>query len=169
MWCGTRSPARGRHRRCSPTRSAITGLAFDPTGRRLATAGYSDGTVKMWFATGLQQEGPRLATDPGATSAVAFDPGGKHLLSSGHRWRRRVVWPRPPAWPGGGQACSLAGRNLTRAEWAQLVSVPALHVRVSVSRPPARRAAAHADECPAGAGCWGYPVSSGLPPYTASA
>ncbi len=99
---------------------AITSVAFDPTGRRFATAGSGDGTIKVWFTAGLQQEGPRLAADPDATSAVAFDPGGKDLLVVDDRGGA-FAWPTSlPAWQQ--DACTLAGRNLTRAEWAQFVA-----------------------------------------------
>jgi WD40 repeat protein/DNA-binding SARP family transcriptional activator len=101
---------------------AITSVAFDPSGRRFATAGSGDGTIKMWFAAGLEQEGARLTSDPGATSAAAFAPGGNALLvvddhGGAFAWPASLV-----AWQQ--DACTLAGRNLTPAEWAQFVSGP---------------------------------------------
>jgi len=100
----------------------ITSVSFDPTGRRFATAGEGDGTIRVWFTEGLQQEGTRLGSDPGATSAVAFEPGGKVLLAVDDHGGA-FSWPASlAAWQQ--QACSLAGRNLTRAEWAQLVAGP---------------------------------------------
>ena len=102
---------------------AITSVAFDPSGRRFATAGSGDGTIKLWFIAGLQQEGPRLASDPDATSVAAFEPGGKALLVVDDHGGA-FAWPTSlGAWET--DACSLAGRNLTRAEWAQLVAGPA--------------------------------------------
>ncbi|MBV9606815.1 MAG: winged helix-turn-helix domain-containing protein [Solirubrobacterales bacterium] len=101
---------------------AITSVAFDPTGQRFATAGSGDGTVKVWFTDGLQQEGPRLASDPGATSAVAFEPGSQDLLAVDDHGGA-FAWPAAlSAWQQ--DACALAGRNLTRAEWAQFVGGP---------------------------------------------
>jgi WD40 repeat protein len=101
---------------------AITSLAFDPTGRRFATAGSGDGAIKLWFTTGLQQEGPRLASDPGATSAVGFEPGGKALVAVDNHGGA-FAWPASlTAWQQ--DACAVAGRNLTRAEWAQFVGDP---------------------------------------------
>jgi WD40 repeat protein len=101
---------------------AITSLAFDPSGGRFAIAGQGDGTVKIWFTAGLAQEGPRLASDPGASSTAVFEPGGKALLvvdDGGGAY----AWPTSPAaWQE--RACSLAGRNLTRTEWAQFVAGP---------------------------------------------
>jgi WD40 repeat protein len=100
----------------------ITSVSFDATGRRLATAGEDDGTIKVWFTAGLMQEGTRLGSDPGATSAAAFAPGGQVLLAVDDHGGA-FSWPASlAAWQQ--QACSLAGRNLTRAEWAQLVAGP---------------------------------------------
>jgi WD40 repeat protein len=101
----------------------ITSVAFDPTGRRFAVTGYGDGTVKVWFTKGLQQEGPRLATDPGATSAAAFDDTRSNMLLVVDDHGGAFTWPASPAgWEQ--RACALAGRNLTRAEWAQFVAGP---------------------------------------------
>jgi WD40 repeat protein len=120
MW----SPATGR--RVAPPLLAdpapITSLGFDPTGRRFVTTSYGDGTVKVWFTAGLQQEGPRLPVDPGATSAAAFEPRGEKLLVVDDRGAA-FAWPTSLAsWQQ--DACTLAGRNLTRAEWAQFVTGP---------------------------------------------
>jgi WD40 repeat protein len=100
----------------------ITDVAFDQSGRRFATTGDEDGTIKLWFTAGLQQEGPRLAADPDSTSAAAFEPGVGGLLVVDDR-ARGFTWPTSLAvWQQ--RACSLAGRNLTRAEWAQFVAGP---------------------------------------------
>jgi WD40 repeat protein/DNA-binding SARP family transcriptional activator len=101
----------------------ITSVAFDPSGRRFAITGYGDGTVKIWFTRSLQQEGPRLAADLGATPAAAFEAGGNVLLVVDDRGGA-FAWPASlDAWER--RACSVAGRNLTRAEWAQFVAGPA--------------------------------------------
>ncbi len=101
---------------------AITDVAFDPTGRRFAITGYQDGTIKIWFTDSLQQEGPRLASDPDSTSSAAFDPGGGSLLAVDGRGGA-FTWPASlDTWQQ--RSCSLAGRNLTKAEWAELVGGP---------------------------------------------
>jgi WD40 repeat protein/DNA-binding SARP family transcriptional activator len=100
----------------------ITDVAFDQSGRRFVTTGDEDGTIKLWFTAGLQQEGPRLAADPDSTSAAAFEPGAGGLLVVDDRGGART-WPTSlVAWEQ--RACSVAGRNLTRAEWAELVGGP---------------------------------------------
>jgi WD40 repeat protein len=96
---------------------SATSIAFDPTGQRLATTGGQDGTVKLWSSSTLAQEGTALNTEQGAAATAAFDPGGKHLLvvddhGNGFTWPTSLAaWER--------RACTVAGRNLTRAEWAR--------------------------------------------------
>jgi len=97
----------------------IAGIAFDPTGRRFATSGYGDGTVKLWFTATLQQEGPDLSTDPNSTAAVAFTPGGDSLIA-GDGLGGAFTWPASVrAWEQ--RSCAVAARNLTRREWSQFV------------------------------------------------
>ena len=95
----------------------VTSIAFDPAGQRFATTGGQDGTVKLWSSSTLQQEGTALNTQPGAATTAAFEPGGKRLLvvddhGNGFTWSTSLAaWER--------RACAVAGRNLTRAEWAR--------------------------------------------------
>jgi WD40 repeat protein/DNA-binding SARP family transcriptional activator len=100
--------------------SGIADVAFDSSGQRFAITGSQDGTVKVWFTASLEQEGPRLGADPGSTASAMFEPGGNGLLvvdgdGGAFTWPMSLgVWER--------RACSLAGRNLTRAEWAEYVA-----------------------------------------------
>jgi DNA-binding SARP family transcriptional activator/WD40 repeat protein len=100
----------------------VTSVAFDPTGQRFATTGYQDGTVRVWFTSTLQQEGPALNTDPGATSTAMFQPAGRGLVvvddhGNGFTWPTSVgIWER--------RACAVAARNLSREEWARFVAEP---------------------------------------------
>ena len=95
----------------------VTSIAFDPTGQRFATTGGQDGTIKLWSSSTLQQEGTALNTEQGAATTAAFEPGGKGLLvvddhGNGFTWPTSLA-----AWEQ--RACTIAGRNLTRAEWTQ--------------------------------------------------
>jgi len=100
----------------------ITDVAFDQSGRRFVTTGDEDGTIKLWFTAGLQQDGPRLASDAGSTPAAAFDPRGGGLLVVDDRGGA-FTWPTElAAWEQ--RACMIAGRNLTRTEWTELVGGP---------------------------------------------
>jgi WD40 repeat protein len=95
----------------------VTSIAFDPTGQRFATTGGQDGTVKLWSSSTLQQEGTALNTEQGAATTATFQPSGKRLLviddhGNGFTWPTSLAaWER--------RACTVAGRNLTRAEWTR--------------------------------------------------
>jgi WD40 repeat protein len=98
----------------------IASLAFDPTGQWFTTAGYQDGSIKVWSAASIQQVGPRLSSDPGATSTVMFASAGNGLLLAVDDRGGVFTWPISiGVWEK--RACSFAGPGLTRARWAQLV------------------------------------------------
>jgi WD40 repeat protein/DNA-binding SARP family transcriptional activator len=95
-------------------------IAFDPTGRRFATTGGADGTVKMWFTDSLQQEGASLSQTTGGWGNAQFTADGKELIAV-HDDGEGTIWPATlPAWEQ--HACAVAGRNFTREEWARFVS-----------------------------------------------
>lgn len=67
----------------------VSGLAFDPKGRRLATATY--GGAQLWWAKIAEQK-PQTLKWAGSHIALAFSPDGKFLVSSMqenqlHGWR----------------------------------------------------------------------------------
>ena len=67
----------------------VSGLAFDPKGRRLATAAY--GGAQLWWARIAEQK-PQVLKWAGSHIAVTFSPDGKFLVSSMqenqlHGWR----------------------------------------------------------------------------------
>jgi len=68
---------------------SVSGLAFDPKGRRLAAATY--GGVWLWYARIAEQTPQKLAW-AGSHIAVAYSPDGRFLMSSMqesqlHGWR----------------------------------------------------------------------------------
>jgi DNA-binding SARP family transcriptional activator/WD40 repeat protein/energy-coupling factor transporter ATP-binding protein EcfA2 len=95
----------------------VSSITFDASGRRFVTTAGADGAVKIFRAATLQQEGAALQTGQRAASAAAFTLHGSSLLvvdAAG----RGVTWPMSlAAWEQ--RACTVAGRKLTRQEWAR--------------------------------------------------
>src|SRR5204863_5707363 len=65
----------------------VISVAFEPAGRRLASAGF-DGGVRVWDVSAADPgaTGPAVRILPahsGRASCVAFDPGGRRLVSAG--------------------------------------------------------------------------------------
>jgi WD40 repeat protein len=87
-----------------------------PDGRTLAT-GSIDGVVRLFdLATG-RAIGTPLPGVPNRPAAPLFTPDGAHLFvvtNAGRAYRWDV---RPAAWAG--WACAVAGRSLSRGEWAE--------------------------------------------------
>jgi WD40 repeat protein len=95
----------------------VSSIAFDPRGERMATTASDDGTVKLFASFTLQQEGAALNTDPQSASAAMFGRDDSTLLVVNDRGNG-FAWPMSPAaWER--RACTVAGRNLTRGEWAR--------------------------------------------------
>jgi WD40 repeat protein len=96
----------------------VLSVVFDPTGRLIATGG-ADGTTRLWDAATGNHFG---ATFPGFDNiweTAAFTPDGSRVVvvySNGQAYVWPVTWQ---AWAA--QACSVAGRDLTRAEWTTLI------------------------------------------------
>jgi WD40 repeat protein len=95
----------------------VDSLDFDPSGRTLVTSA-DDGKLRLWDVGTRALIGAPL---PGSTTggSAHFFPDGKHVLgvfSSG----TGIVWNvDPAAWEA--KACSVARRNLSRAEWREFL------------------------------------------------
>jgi WD40 repeat protein len=92
--------------------------AMSPDGRMLA-AGSNDGTLGLYDVATRRPLGVRLPGLPNRPVAPLFTPDGTHLLAisyggPGYRWD-----VRPSSWAR--HACRVAGRTLTRTEWADVL------------------------------------------------
>lgn len=98
---------------------SITSLSFDPGGGRLMTISNDDG-IRLWDLTTDKPIGTPL---PGGTSGGgfgAFLPTGDQIVAV-FETGAGVLWNVDPAsWSA--QACRIANRNLTRAEWRTYLS-----------------------------------------------
>ncbi|MCB9457089.1 MAG: protein kinase [Anaerolineaceae bacterium] len=92
----------------------VSGLDFSPDGNWLAV-GYRDATVVLWDLQAGQPLGMPLTGHTDWVTSVAFGPDGLLLASAG--WDARIlIWDvGVESWRG--QACTIANRNLSAAEW----------------------------------------------------
>jgi WD40 repeat protein/class 3 adenylate cyclase/energy-coupling factor transporter ATP-binding protein EcfA2 len=97
----------------------VSSISFDRTGAIFATAGGSDGLVKLWETKTQQQFGATFPGGPGQWGNAQFTPNGSKLVvvygdGTGFVWPVSVkAWER--------HACAVAGRNFTREEWSRFV------------------------------------------------
>ena len=117
----------------------VEALAFSPDGRLLATGGY-DGSIGFWQVTTRQQFGTLIHLHTAAVNGLAFNPAGTMLASASDDSTVRL-WTIPGSWLE--QACQIAGRNLTAAEWKQYVGTGP-YVRDCPGYPSGDRAPANA-------------------------
>lgn len=100
----------------APPLQAATGeifeIAFSPDGRNIAVSS-TDHTASVWDLPARERVGDQFGPYVGTVPNVLFEPNGRlliGLLSNAIEWPMNVhTWER--------FACNVAGRNLTAAEW----------------------------------------------------
>ncbi len=98
--------------------AAVSSVDVSPDGRRLVTAG-ADGEVRLWEARSRKAIGASLPGPENVRAVALFARSGAHVLAvfadgRGFRWDVRASsWSR--------HACAVAGRRLTRTEWADVL------------------------------------------------
>lgn len=102
----------------------VGGIAYSPDGRTIAM-GQGDGTIFLVDARTHALSSP-LTGHTDQIIGVAFTPDGKRLASTGFDGTTRLWDLDVEPW-GAQRACVIAGRNLTRAEWAQYLPGRAYH------------------------------------------
>jgi WD40 repeat protein len=96
----------------------IVGAAITPDDRTLAT-GSATGAVQLWDIRSGQALGAPLPGVPSSGVIPAFTPDGSRLIAT-YASGRAYVWDiRSSSLVR--QACRVAGRRLTRAEWAEFL------------------------------------------------
>jgi WD40 repeat protein len=106
-------------RRVSANAGWVENVAFDPTGRILVTSG-TDGTTRLIDVAGRVILGTPLPGVDNVAEDAAFTPDGKRVIvmsadGEGFAWDVTLAgWEK--------QACAVAGRDLTRDEWAEFLS-----------------------------------------------
>ena len=97
---------------------ALNGAAISPDARTLATGG-DDGMIRLWDIRTGQAVAAPLPGLSHKTVVPSFTPDGAHLLAA-YETGDAYLWDiRPESLLR--QACSVAGRRLTRAEWNEFV------------------------------------------------
>jgi WD40 repeat protein len=95
---------------------AIQGISFSPDGRLFAVTAY-DPTATLWDLRSRKRIGNSFPIHQGAVPEPLFEPNGRLLLtylSDGVEWPVDVhSWER--------SVCRVAGRDLTRNEWNDLL------------------------------------------------
>jgi WD40 repeat protein len=94
--------------------AVIRAIAFSPDGSVVA-AGGQDNTVVLWDVATGQQLGVPLVGHTGYVESIAFSPDGTLIASGSDDATIRLWHIGLVAAPE--QACRIAGRNLTLAEW----------------------------------------------------
>jgi WD domain, G-beta repeat len=118
----------------------VSGVAFSPDGKLLATAGW-DQTVRLWDVATGKQRGEPLTDHTDEVWGVAFSPDGKLLASSSYDNTVRLWDLEVESLVA--EACTIANRDLSQAEWSRFVGPEFSYVRTCSSLPAGYGAQEH--------------------------
>jgi WD40 repeat protein/DNA-binding SARP family transcriptional activator len=96
----------------------VTGVDASPDDRTIVTSA-KDGQIRLWDVASRRPIGTPLPGPENLDAVALFAPDGNHVYAifrdgRGYRWD-----VRPSAW--NNQACAVAGRRLSPAEWHELL------------------------------------------------
>ena len=96
--------------------SGVFQIAVSPDGQLVAVAP-ANGGVTLWDLRSRRRLGDEFPQPPDVIPQVAFEPNGRLLMTEKSR---AIEWPvyRPTLQRA---ACEIAGRDLTRDEWAGIL------------------------------------------------
>jgi DNA-binding SARP family transcriptional activator/WD40 repeat protein len=94
----------------------VRSVAFDPQGKLLLTAG-TDGATRLWDVGDRTPVGSSLPVIRNVSAESIFTPSGDGIVTVYASGEALSYNLRPSSWER--RACAVAGRSLSRAEWAQ--------------------------------------------------
>jgi WD40 repeat protein len=97
--------------------SPVTQVAASHDGRLFASAA-RNGTLTLWDLRTRRRIGDQFPVGPSTIPGVVFEPGGRLVVND--QISRSAEWPLDLATLRRA-ACSIAGRDITREEWRNLV------------------------------------------------
>jgi WD40 repeat protein len=117
LWDVTTGRQIGQAEGSNTTFGGMGSLQFDSTGDFLLTEGVVDAAARLWSVPGLQQVGTDLPGVPSRFGTATFAGRGTSTLAVlVYQTGEALVYHASPAsWER--QACAVAGRNFTKAEW----------------------------------------------------
>ena len=99
----------------------VGSVSFGQDAGLFATTGLADGRAKLWTVSPVQQLGSSFHHPPTAQAGNAAITAGGDKLIVVYDDGSGAIWPLTvEAWKQ--HACAVAGRNLTREEWARFIT-----------------------------------------------
>jgi WD40 repeat protein len=96
----------------------VTSVDASPDDRTIVTSAI-DGQIRLWDLASRRPIGAPLPGPENTDAGALFAPDGNHVYAIFHDGRGYRWDVRPSAW--NDQACAVAGRRLSRAEWHELL------------------------------------------------